>query len=166
MTVNGVSNGDSFLAAIRSSPSSSQRSGVSDEADQPAPLLGHEVDRLGRRELGGERQVALVLAVLVVARRRPSCPGGSSSIASSIVANGVRRLVAEASLHSVRLQQPLDVLGEHVDLEVDGRARGHRAEVRALERLRDQRHLEAVARTGALTVRLTPSTATEPFSTR
>jgi hypothetical protein len=37
------------------------------EADQPAPLLGHEVDRLGRRELGGEGQVTLVLAVLVVA---------------------------------------------------------------------------------------------------
>ena len=37
------------------------------QADQPAPLLGHEVDRLGRRELRGQRQVALVLAVLVVA---------------------------------------------------------------------------------------------------
>src|SRR6185312_9205373 len=37
------------------------------EADQPAPLLRHEVDRLGRRELRRERQVALVLAVLVVA---------------------------------------------------------------------------------------------------
>ena len=37
------------------------------EADQPARLLGHEVDRLGRRELGGEHEVALVLAVLVVA---------------------------------------------------------------------------------------------------
>src|SRR5439155_9418576 len=37
------------------------------EADQAAPLLGHEVDRVGGRELRGERQVALVLAVLGVA---------------------------------------------------------------------------------------------------
>ena len=33
------------------------------EADQPAAVRGHEVDRLGRRELGRDRQVALVLAV-------------------------------------------------------------------------------------------------------
>src|SRR5206468_8256630 len=33
------------------------------EADQAAGVRGHEVDRLGRRELGGDRQVALVLAV-------------------------------------------------------------------------------------------------------
>ena len=33
------------------------------EADQPARVHGHEVDRLGRRELGRDRQVALVLAV-------------------------------------------------------------------------------------------------------
>src|SRR3954453_21765868 len=37
------------------------------EADQPAPLLGHEIDRLGRRELRRHREIALVLAVLVVA---------------------------------------------------------------------------------------------------
>ena len=37
------------------------------QADQPPSLLGHEVDRLGRRELGRHRQVALVLAGLVVA---------------------------------------------------------------------------------------------------
>ena len=37
------------------------------QADQAAPLLGHEVDRLRGRELGRHRQVALVLARLVVA---------------------------------------------------------------------------------------------------
>ena len=37
------------------------------QADEAAPVLRHEVDRLRRRELRGERQVALVLAVLVVA---------------------------------------------------------------------------------------------------
>ena len=36
------------------------------EADQPAPVRRHEVDGLGRHELGRDRQVALVLAILVV----------------------------------------------------------------------------------------------------
>src|SRR5262249_49934967 len=37
------------------------------QADQPARLFGHEVDRLRGHELGGHHQVALVLAVLAVA---------------------------------------------------------------------------------------------------
>ncbi len=36
------------------------------EADQPARVRRHEVDRLGRRELRGDRQVAFVLAVGIV----------------------------------------------------------------------------------------------------
>ena len=36
------------------------------EADEAARVRGHEVDRLGRRELRRDREVALVLAVLVV----------------------------------------------------------------------------------------------------
>ena len=36
------------------------------QADQAAPMHGHEVDRLGRDELGGQGQVALVFAVFVV----------------------------------------------------------------------------------------------------
>ena len=93
-TVNGVSKGDSFLAAMRSRPSSSQRSGVSDRQIEPAPLLGHEVDGLGRRELRGHRQVALVLAVLVVAdddhlalRGCPPGPRRSSQWASRHLAH-------------------------------------------------------------------------------
>ncbi len=42
------------------------RSPGSDEADQAAAVGGHEVDRLGRGHLGGDHEVALVLAVLVV----------------------------------------------------------------------------------------------------
>ena len=36
------------------------------EADEPAAVAGHEVDGLGRNVLGGQGQVALVLAVFVV----------------------------------------------------------------------------------------------------
>ena len=36
------------------------------EADQAAAMAGHEVDRFGRHLLGGDRQVAFILAILVV----------------------------------------------------------------------------------------------------
>ena len=36
------------------------------QADQAAAMLGHEIDRVGRRHLGGDDEVALILAVLVV----------------------------------------------------------------------------------------------------
>ncbi len=39
---------------------------VEGHADEAAPVRRHEVDGFGRHELGGHRQVALVLAVLVV----------------------------------------------------------------------------------------------------
>ena len=35
-------------------------------ADQSARILGHEVDRIGRHELRRHRQVAFVLALLVI----------------------------------------------------------------------------------------------------
>jgi hypothetical protein len=41
--------------------------GAERQADQAACLLGHEVDRLGRGELRGHHEVALVLAVFAVA---------------------------------------------------------------------------------------------------
>ena len=36
------------------------------QADQAAAVLGHEVDRVGRRHLGGDDEIALILPVLVV----------------------------------------------------------------------------------------------------
>ena len=41
-------------------------SSVERDADEAAPVRGHEVDGLGRDELRRHREVALVLAVLVV----------------------------------------------------------------------------------------------------
>ena len=66
VTVNGVAWAVSFCSDMSSRPSSSQRSGVSARQIQPRAWRGHEVDGVGRHELGGHHEVALVLAVLVV----------------------------------------------------------------------------------------------------
>ena len=106
------------------SSSSSQRSSVRQRQIEPAPVRGHEIDRLGRRELRRDRQIALVLAVLVVddddepARR--GCP--RSPPRSSRRGFGAASLPPGSPAHRSR-EQPLDVLREHVDLEVHGIAR-------------------------------------------
>jgi hypothetical protein len=43
-----------------------QRASVSVRQIRPRPILGHEVDRLGRAMFGGDDEIAFVLAVLVV----------------------------------------------------------------------------------------------------
>ena len=65
-TVKAVPKFEVFSSTIGGSSSSSQRSSVRARQIEPAPLAGHEVDRLGRDLLGREHEVALVLAVLVV----------------------------------------------------------------------------------------------------
>ena len=66
VTVNGVSCADSFLAAISSSPSSSQRSGVSARQIQPPAWRVMKLIASGVTNCGRHHEVALVLAVLVV----------------------------------------------------------------------------------------------------
>ena len=159
-TVNAVCSGASFLAVIRFRPSSSQRLRGQRQADQPAAVRGHEVDRLRRRELRRHHQVALVLAVLAVAdddhppaadlldrlldRREGALLGGlarsspAGSSRSAPISDG-----CEAS------QQALGVASHHVDLDVDGSPGDALAERRALQRLGDQRYLDgAAARAG------------------
>ena len=63
-------------------------------------------------------------------------PGRISSIASSMVANG---LEPSSCVTPVVANQLLHVLREHVHLQIDGPAGFGRAQLRALERLRDQR---------------------------
>ena len=65
-TVNAVCRRASLRSVIGGRLSSAQRCGVSVRQMRPRPYFGHEVDLLGRRELGRHREVALVLAVLVV----------------------------------------------------------------------------------------------------
>ena len=75
-TVNAVPSGASLWSVIgRSAELVGALLGQA-EADQAAGVRGHEVDRLGRRELRRDRQVALVLAVLRRRRRRRTGPRG------------------------------------------------------------------------------------------
>ncbi len=84
------------------------------EADQAPRLARHEVDVLGRGELCRERQVTLVLAVLVVADDdHPARP----DVLERVLDAGKGRY------HS-SLQQLFHVLGDHVHLKVNRAARG------------------------------------------
>ena len=67
VTVKAVCSGASFLAAISLQAELFAALRGQRQADQPARLLGHEVDRLRGGELRRHHQVALVLAVLAVA---------------------------------------------------------------------------------------------------
>src|SRR5262249_25205808 len=75
-------------------------------------------------------------------------PWRMSSVASSIVAKGEETCGPPATPMIVALgasatDEALDVLGEHVGLEIDLVARLERAERRYLERVRDERDREA-----------------------
>ena len=61
--------------------------------------------------------------------------------------------------------KPLDVLAEHVGLEVDAVAGLSPPSVGHLAGVRNQRRPRRRRRRTPVTVRLTPSTAIEPFST-
>ena len=107
------------------------------EADEAARMRRHEVDRLGRGELRSDRQVALVLAVGVV-------DDDDHPPLADVLDRLFDRRERGGHGHGQRLavQQLLDVLGEHVDLEIHAVARRERAERRHLERVRDQRYRE------------------------
>ena len=135
------------------------------EADQPARVRGHEVDRLGRRELGGDHEVALVLAVGIVDDDDDLARCGCPRSPPRSVANGVDRL-GRAHGRPYAADEPLDVLREHVDLEVDLVAG---LEARRGSSPRACAGSSATAKpssSSAATVSETPSTAIEPFSTQ
>jgi hypothetical protein len=89
VTVNAVSRADSFLAAIRSSPSSSQRSGVSARQIRPRASLAMKL------MASGVANWAAITRSPSFSRSTPSqtttiLPSRMSSSASSTVANRVR----------------------------------------------------------------------------
>ena len=83
------------------------------EADQPARVRRHEVDRVGRRELRRDREVALVLAVGIV-------DDDDHPAFADVLDRLLDRRERRGHGHGRRLagEQLLDVLGEHVGLEV------------------------------------------------
>src|ERR1019366_4765095 len=126
------------------------------EADESARLLGHEVDRLGRHELRRHHDVALVLAVLVVADddhpaqanlldrlldRRERAPLGTHRLTN-------RSMCLARMSTSTFSRRPTAASPSVVDCRVCG--------ITATVKL------DAPT---AATVRLTPSSAIEPFST-
>src|SRR4051812_15274418 len=135
VTVNGVWCGVSFLAAMSSRPSSSQRSGVSARQIQPPAW------RVMKLIASGVTNWAAMTRSPSFSRSSSSTtttilPPAMSSRASSMVANSTSvRLVGNELLH---------VLGEDIDLEIDGSPLRRAAQRRALERLRDQRDREPV----------------------
>ena len=64
--VNAVPSGAWLSPTIMLSPSWSIRSRGHRQADQPAGVLGHEVDRFGGGLLGRHAKVAFILAILVI----------------------------------------------------------------------------------------------------
>ena len=105
-------------------------------ADVAGGVADHERHELGRRELGGEDQVALVLAVLVVDDddRPAALDGGDGGL------DGVQ--AGQRAAHRPPSEQALHVLGDHVDLQVDGLPRGARTERGLAEGGGDEADLE------------------------
>ena len=114
------------------------------QADEPAGMGDHEVDRVGRRELGGNREVALVLAVLVV---DDDDEAALADLLDRLLDGREGACGAGLDCHRhgriVPGEQLFHILGKDVGLEVDVVARRQPAEGRDLQRVRDQRDLEA-----------------------
>src|SRR3954449_10877014 len=134
VTVNGVWCALSFLAAISSRSSSSQRSGVSARQIQPPAC------RVMKLMASGVTNWAAMTRSPSFSRSSSSTtttilPEAMSSSASSMVENSISALVGNELLH---------VFGEDVNLEVDLASGLRLPQRRPLERLRDQRDGEPV----------------------
>ena len=92
-TVNGVSNDDSFFAAISSRPSSSQRSGVSDRQISPRPSFAMKLIASGVTNCAASIR-SPSFSRFSSSHTTTIRPARISSSASSIVANGVVVLVS------------------------------------------------------------------------
>ena len=111
-TVNAVWKGDSFFAAIRSSPSSSQRSGVSARQISPRPCLAMKL-------------IASGVANWAASVRSPSFSRSSASQTTTIrparMSSIASSMVLKGELMRHRHNRLFHVLGKHVHLQVHGR---------------------------------------------
>src|SRR5436190_2218221 len=134
VSVNGVWCGVSFLAAMSSRPSSSQRSGVSARQIQPRACVAMKL-------------IASGVMNCAAMTRSPSFSRSSSSTTTTILPAAISSSASSMveNLMSARVgNELLHVFGEDVNLEVDRVSGLGGAERRALERLRDQRDREPV----------------------
>src|SRR4051794_3772706 len=134
VTVNGVWCALSFLAAINSRSSSSQRSGVSARQIQPPAC------RVMKLIASGVTNWAAMTRSPSFSRSSSSTtttirPAAMSSSAASMVANSISVLETLDTLWVGRDQHLLYVFGKHVDLQVDLTAHAYVTKVGALERL-------------------------------
>src|SRR3954467_10472728 len=144
--MNAVPSGVSLCSVMGRSPSSSQRSSVRQRQIRPRPCVAMNA-------------IASGVANCAAMTRSPSfsrsgasttttnLPWRMSSIASSMVAKGEETGVSTVTPKIVTssgsaTDEALDVLGEHVRLEVDLVARLERSERRHVERVRDERDRE------------------------
>ena len=127
-------------------------------ADDARGVAQEERDGLGRGELGRHDEVALVLAVLVV--------DDDDDLAAPDGGDGVLDLRRGGMVLPILPgEEAFDVLGGDVDLEVDAVAGLAAAERGDRRGVRDDGDGEVVVDAASTTVRLTPSTVIEPFST-
>ena len=148
------------------------------QADQPARLLGHEVDRLRRRELRRHHQVALVLAALVVAdddhapgadlldrfldRRERALPRLVHRVVFLRLCSCDSRLL----LSGEWCHQPLDVLRHDVTLDVEPVSPARRRRGSSAPASRGSARPRRQPSPRPATVRLTPARAIEPLLDR
>src|SRR3954470_493996 len=134
VTVNGVWCGVSFLAAMSSRPSSSQRSGVSARQIHPPAW------RVMKLMASGVMNCAAITRSPSFSRSSSSTtttilPAAMSSRASSMVANSISVRAGNELLH---------MLGQDVHFQVDGSPLSRPAQRGSLQRLGDERHREPV----------------------
>src|SRR2546428_426121 len=125
-------------------------------ADQPPPVLGHEVDGLGRRFVGRHEQVALVLTVLVVGdQEHPALPDLLDGLFDTREpAHDDPRNASERTTYL-----PITSASMLTGCPTRSRPSVVAASVCGINITSN------AAASSAATVRLTPSTATEPFGT-
>ena len=110
------------------------------QADQAAAEARHEVDGFGRDVVGGQHQVALVLAVFLVDQDDHAA---GAHVGDDVFDGGNRDmgvLMRRAFMHASRLggEHALDVAGDQVDLQVDAAAGLEPAQRGVLHGVRNQ----------------------------
>ena len=112
----------------------------------PRPCSGHEVDELGRDELGGAHQVALVLAILIVRDDDDLAVAQVlDRLLDGIPMSCLVRLAAVVpQAREVRRQQAIHVLPERVTLDMHPVPGPPFAQVRVLQSKRNQGDLDHV----------------------